>query len=95
MTLIQHLRFGAVHAQYPKSYEAAAGYKVSVTPLGTVLTQRAALTLYVLLGTAASMNRWQRFASTNARWTGEACLAVTTTALVPGPRMFSWLVVAK
>ncbi|MCZ6918240.1 MAG: ABC transporter permease [Gemmatimonadetes bacterium] len=42
-----------VHAEYPESYEAAAGYKISVTPLRTVLTQRAALTLYVLLGTAA------------------------------------------
>jgi putative ABC transport system permease protein len=42
-----------IHADYPESYEAAAGYKVTVSPLADVLTQRATGTIYLLWTTAA------------------------------------------
>ncbi|MFB3111367.1 MAG: ABC transporter permease, partial [Gemmatimonadales bacterium] len=42
-----------IHAEYPEAYQEASGYRISITPLRDVLTQRAALTFYVLLGTAA------------------------------------------
>jgi predicted permease len=42
-----------IHAEYPESYEAAAGYKVTVSPLQDVLTQRATGTIYLLWTTAA------------------------------------------
>jgi putative ABC transport system permease protein len=41
-----------LHPQYPEAYEEASGYRITVTPLQEVLTRRARLTLYVLLGTA-------------------------------------------
>jgi len=41
-----------IHAEYPESYDAGAGYEVSVTPLKTQLTSRARPTLLLLLGTA-------------------------------------------
>jgi len=43
----------AIHAEYPAAYDEASGYRISITSLRDVLTQRAALTFYVLLGTAA------------------------------------------
>jgi putative ABC transport system permease protein len=42
-----------IHAEYPEAYEAAAGYKVTVSPLADVLTQRATSTIYLLWTTAA------------------------------------------
>ena len=42
-----------IHAEYPESYEAAAGYEVTVSPLADVLTQRATSTIYLLWTTAA------------------------------------------
>jgi putative ABC transport system permease protein len=42
-----------IHAEYPEAYEAAAGYKVTVSPLAEVLTQRATSTIYLLWTTAA------------------------------------------
>lgn len=42
-----------VHADYPESYEQAAGYRISVSPLQDALTARARVTLYLLMGTAA------------------------------------------
>ena len=41
-----------IHADNPEAYQEAAGHRVAITPLRDVLTQRASLTLYVLLGTA-------------------------------------------
>ncbi|MGH7654402.1 MAG: ABC transporter permease [Gemmatimonadaceae bacterium] len=42
-----------VHAAYPADYDAASGYKVTLTPFKEVLGQRAELTLYLLMGAAA------------------------------------------
>jgi predicted permease len=42
-----------IHAEYPEAYEPAAGYRVTVTPLAEVLTQRATGTIYLLWTTAA------------------------------------------
>ncbi|NKB89291.1 MAG: FtsX-like permease family protein [Acidobacteria bacterium] len=41
-----------IHADYPESYDPAAGFGVSVTPLKTQLTSRARPTFLLLLGTA-------------------------------------------
>ncbi len=41
-----------LHDEYPEAYEAAAGYRVSVSPLQDVLTRRATSTIYLLWGTA-------------------------------------------
>ena len=42
-----------VHADYPESYDAASGFKVTLTPLQEVLGQKAKLTLWLLMGAAA------------------------------------------
>ena len=42
-----------IHADNPDSYEAAAGYAVTLTPLQEQLTSRARTTLALLMGTAA------------------------------------------
>lgn len=42
-----------VHATYPESYDAASGYRVTLTPLQEVLGQKAKLTLWLLMGAAA------------------------------------------
>jgi hypothetical protein len=42
-----------IHAEYPESYEEAAGYRVRVSPLLDVLTERATGTIYLLWTTAA------------------------------------------
>jgi predicted permease len=42
-----------IHAEYPESYEPAAGYTVTVSRLADVLTQRATSTIYLLWTTAA------------------------------------------
>jgi predicted permease len=41
------------HADHPEAYDAAAGYKVTLTPFKEVLGQRAELTLWLLMGAAA------------------------------------------
>ena len=42
-----------IHEEYPEAYEAQAGYRVTVSPLARVLTQRATGTIYLLWTTAA------------------------------------------
>jgi putative ABC transport system permease protein len=42
-----------VHAAHPETYEKAAGYDVSVTPLHDVMNERATLTFWLLMGAAA------------------------------------------
>jgi predicted permease len=42
-----------VHAQYPEAYDASSGYRVTITPFKEVLGQKAALTLWLLMGAAA------------------------------------------
>ena len=42
-----------LHQDYPADYEAAAGYKISVSELREALTGRAKKTLYLLMATAA------------------------------------------
>jgi predicted permease len=42
-----------VHADFPGSYDAASGYKVTLTPFKEVLGQNAKLTLWLLMGAAA------------------------------------------
>jgi len=42
-----------IHAEYPDAYDPAAGYKVRVSPLLDVLTERATGTIYLLWTTAA------------------------------------------
>lgn len=42
-----------VHREFPGSYDANSGYKVSVTPFKEVLGQKAQLTLWLLMGAAA------------------------------------------
>ena len=42
-----------VHAEYPESYDAASGFKVTLTPLQEVLGEKAKLTLWLLMGAAA------------------------------------------
>lgn len=42
-----------VHADNPKEYDAASGYKVTVTPFKEVLGKDARLTLWLLMGVAA------------------------------------------
>lgn len=42
-----------VQAQYPESYDKNSGYKVTVTPFREVLGEKAALTLWLLMGAAA------------------------------------------
>ena len=42
-----------VHADHPEAYDAAAGYRVTLTPFKEVLGQRAKLTLWLLMGAAA------------------------------------------
>jgi predicted permease len=47
-------RVGArVRADHPDSYDEGAGYAVTATPLQEVLTRRARLTVWLLMGTAA------------------------------------------
>lgn len=41
------------HADHPEAYDAAAGYRVTLTPFKEVLGQRAKLTLWLLMGAAA------------------------------------------
>ena len=42
-----------VHAAYPEDYDAASGYKVTVTPFKEILGQKASSTLWLLMGAAA------------------------------------------
>ncbi|MCE9601166.1 MAG: ABC transporter permease [Gemmatimonadetes bacterium] len=42
-----------VHQQFPEAYDAAAGYRVTVTPFKEVLGADARLTLWLLMGVAA------------------------------------------
>ncbi|MFP5354032.1 MAG: ABC transporter permease, partial [Gemmatimonadota bacterium] len=42
-----------VQREFPESYDAASGYKVTVTPFVEVLGERARLTLWLLMGAAA------------------------------------------
>ncbi len=42
-----------VHADYPEAYDAASGYRVTLTPFQEVLGQKAKLTLWLLMGAAA------------------------------------------
>jgi putative ABC transport system permease protein len=42
-----------VHAEHPEAYDAASGYKVTLTPFHEVLGQKARLTLWLLMGAAA------------------------------------------
>ncbi|MGE0158224.1 MAG: ABC transporter permease [Gemmatimonadales bacterium] len=42
-----------VYDAYPEAYEAAAGYRITVSPLADILTQRATGTIYLLWTTAA------------------------------------------
>ena len=42
-----------VHAEHPEAYDAASGYKVTLTPFHDVLGQEASLTLWLLMGAAA------------------------------------------
>ncbi|MFL5576336.1 MAG: ABC transporter permease [Gemmatimonadaceae bacterium] len=42
-----------VHAEHPEAYDAASGYKVTLTPFHEVLGQKAQLTLWLLMGAAA------------------------------------------
>jgi putative ABC transport system permease protein len=42
-----------VHATYPEAYDAASGYRVTVAPFKEVLGEKASLTLWLLMCTAA------------------------------------------
>ncbi|HEX3865286.1 MAG TPA: ABC transporter permease, partial [Gemmatimonadaceae bacterium] len=42
-----------VHAAYPEAYDAASGFKVTLTPFQEVMGQKAKLTLWLLMGAAA------------------------------------------
>ncbi len=42
-----------VHQQYPETYDAASGYKVTLTPFQEILGADARLTLWLLMGAAA------------------------------------------
>ena len=42
-----------VHADFPEAYDAASGYRVTLTPFQEVLGQKARLTLWLLMGAAA------------------------------------------
>ena len=42
-----------VHGEYPEAYDAASGYRVTLTPFREVLGQKAKLTLWLLMGAAA------------------------------------------
>ncbi|MEP6835529.1 MAG: ABC transporter permease [Gemmatimonas sp.] len=42
-----------VHSDHPEAYDAAAGYKVTLTPFQEVLGQKAKTTLWLLMGAAA------------------------------------------
>ena len=42
-----------VHSDHPEAYDAAAGYRVTLTPFQEVLGQKAKLTLWLLMGAAA------------------------------------------
>ena len=42
-----------VHADHPEAYDAASGYRVTLTPFKEVLGQKAQLTLWLLMGAAA------------------------------------------
>lgn len=42
-----------VHADFPEAYDAASGYRVTLTPFQEVLGQKAKLTLWLLMGAAA------------------------------------------
>ena len=42
-----------VHKDHPEAYDAAAGYRVKLTPFQEVLGQKARLTLWLLMGAAA------------------------------------------
>jgi predicted permease len=42
-----------VHADHPEAYDAASGYRVTLTPFQEVLGQNARLTLWLLMGAAA------------------------------------------
>lgn len=41
------------HAEHPESYDAASGYRVTLTPFQEVLGEKARLTLWLLMGAAA------------------------------------------
>jgi putative ABC transport system permease protein len=42
-----------VHAEFPEAYDAASGYRVTLTPFQEELGQKARLTLWLLMGAAA------------------------------------------
>ena len=42
-----------IHADHPDAYDAASGYRVTLTPFQEVLGERARLTLWLLMGAAA------------------------------------------
>src|SRR5207249_11401449 len=42
-----------VHTDHPEAYDAASGYRVTLTPFKEVLGQNARLTLWLLMGAAA------------------------------------------
>lgn len=44
---------GRVHGDHPESYDPAAGYRITITPLHEALTAQARRTLYLLMATAA------------------------------------------
>jgi len=44
-----------VYRDHPETYEKAAGYQVTVTPLREILNERATLTFWLLMGAAAFM----------------------------------------
>ena len=44
---------GKVHADHPEAYDAASGYRVTLTPFQEVLGQDARLTVWLLMGAAA------------------------------------------
>jgi predicted permease len=42
-----------VHKEFPEAYDAASGYRVTLTPFQEILGQKARLTLWLLMGAAA------------------------------------------
>jgi putative ABC transport system permease protein len=42
-----------VHKDHPETYEKAAGYAISITPLREIMNERATLTFWLLMGAAA------------------------------------------
>jgi putative ABC transport system permease protein len=51
--LLREVRRRLEHADHPEAYDAAAGYRITLTPFKQVLGQRAELTLWLLMGAAA------------------------------------------